>query len=224
MNLNFLSEDFHSAGLQRISFITSRVIMSPRVAVSSSFQQNGQRPCWRKQVSFARLACLYVLVCVVVLQNENFEGKNRRRPWVNSNSFSKEKNHLCSLGLQIMNLNFLSEDFHSAGLQRVSSITSRVKMSPQVLNSFCVPAVSSFQRNGQKFQRNEAFRATNFTQTPKKNCHLAMLGRVAKPIFTSLCPGQPLRVWVCWGSKSGTAWEPLAISRPSLSGPQAKEL
>ena len=52
-----------------------------------------------------------------------------------------------------MNLNFLSEDFHSAGLQRVSSITSRVKMSPQVLNSFCVPAVSSsFQRNGQKFQ------------------------------------------------------------------------
>ena len=46
-------------------------------------------------------------------------------------------------------------------------------------------------------------RATYFTQTPKKNknefwnCHLAMLGRVAKPIFTSLCRGQPLRVWVC---------------------------
>ena len=45
--------------------------------------------------------------------------------------------------------------------------------------------------------------ATNFTQTPKNNknefwnCHLAMLGRVAKPIFTSLCPGQPLRVWLC---------------------------
>ena len=43
-------------------------------------------------------------------------------------------------------------------------------------------------------------KATNFTQTPKKNkhefwnCHLAMLGRVAKPIFTSLCPGQPLRI------------------------------
>ena len=140
-------------------------------------------------------------MCVVVLQTENFEGKNRSRPWVNRNSFSKEKNHLCSLGLQIMNLNFLSEDFHSAGLQRVSSITSRVKMSPSVPNSFRVPAVSSsFQRHGQKFQRNEAFRATNFTQTPKKNknevwnCHLAMLGRVAKPIFTSLCPGQPSRV------------------------------
>ena len=44
------------------------------------------------------------------------------------------------------------------------------------------------------------YRATNFTQTPKKNknefwnCHLAVLGRVAKPMFTSLCPGQPLRV------------------------------
>ena len=73
-------------------------------------------------------------------------------------------------------------------------------------------------------------RATNFTQTPKKNknevcnCHLAMLGRVAKPIFTSLCPGQPSRVWVCWGSKSGTAWEPLAISRPSLRGPQPRDV
>ena len=37
-------------------------------------------------------------------------------------------------------------------------------------------------------------RVTNFTQTPKKNknevwnFHLAMLGRVAKPIFTSQCP------------------------------------
>ena len=73
-------------------------------------------------------------------------------------------------------------------------------------------------------------RATNFSQTPKKNnndfwnCHLAMLGRVAKPIVTSLCPGQPLRVWVCWGSKSGTAWEPLAIRRPSLSGPQPRDV
>ena len=223
MNLNFLSEDFHSAGLQRISFITSRVIMSPRVAVSSSFQQNGQRPCWKKQVSFARLACLYVLMCVVVLQTENLEGKNRSRPWVNRNSFSQGKKHLCSLGLQIMNLNFLSEDFHSAGLQRVSSITSRVKMSPRVA------VFSSFQRHGQFFQP-EVFRATNFTQTPKKNknevwnCHLAMLGRVAKPIFTSLCPGQPSRLWVCWGSKGGTAWEPLAISRPSLSGPQPRDV
>ena len=36
----------------------------------------------KKQVSFARLACLYVIVCVVVFQNANFEGKNRRRPWV----------------------------------------------------------------------------------------------------------------------------------------------
>ena len=75
-----------------------------------------------------------------------------------------------------------------------------------------------------------ANRATNFTQTPKKkknefwNCHLAMLGRVAKPIFTSLCPGQPLRVWVCWGSKSRTAWEPLAISRPSLREPQPRDV
>ena len=73
-------------------------------------------------------------------------------------------------------------------------------------------------------------KATNFTQTPKKkknefwNCHLAMLGRVAKPIFTSLCPGQRLRVWVCWGAKSGTAWEPLAISRPSLRGPQPRDV
>ena len=73
-------------------------------------------------------------------------------------------------------------------------------------------------------------RATNFTQTPKKNknefwnCHLEMLGRVAEPIFTSLCPGQPLRVWVCWGSKSGTAWEALAISRPSLRGPQPRDV
>ena len=53
---------------------------------------------------------------------------------------------------------------------------------------------------GKTFPQN---RATYFTQTPKKNknefwnCHLAMLGRVAKPIFTSLCPAQPLRVWLC---------------------------
>ena len=46
-------------------------------------------------------------------------------------------------------------------------------------------------------------KATNFTQTPKKNTNefwnydLAMLGRVAKPIFTSLSPGQPFRIWVC---------------------------
>ena len=49
-------------------------------------------------MSFARLVCLYVLVCVVVLQNANFEGKNQRRPSVNSKSFSNEKNFLRSLG------------------------------------------------------------------------------------------------------------------------------
>ena len=38
-------------------------------------------------------------MCVVVLQNENFEGKNRRRPSVNRNSFSNQKNFLCALGL-----------------------------------------------------------------------------------------------------------------------------
>ena len=42
----------------------------------------------KKHVSFARLACLCVLACVVVLQNDNFEGKNRRRPSAgNSNRF-----------------------------------------------------------------------------------------------------------------------------------------
>ena len=82
----------------------------------------------------------------------------------------------------------------------------------------------------QKESFTRMIRATNFTQTPKKNknefwnCHLEMLGRVAEPIFTSLCPGQPLRVWVCWGSKSGTAWEALAISRPSLRGPQPRDV
>ena len=43
-----------------------------------------------------------------------------------------------------MNLNCSSENFHSAGLQRISFITSRVNMSPRVLNSFYVPAVSFF--------------------------------------------------------------------------------
>ena len=38
-------------------------------------------------------------MCVVVLQNENFEGKNRRRPSVNRNSFSNQKNFLRALGL-----------------------------------------------------------------------------------------------------------------------------
>ena len=74
--------------------------MSPRVlnsfcvpAVFSSFQRNGQKfqpeaLLKKKHVSFARLACLYVLACVVVLQNDNFEGKNRRRPSAgNSNCF-----------------------------------------------------------------------------------------------------------------------------------------
>ena len=76
MNLNCLSEDLHFAGLQRISFITSRVKISPRVpnsfcvpAGSFSFQRNGQKfqsgaLLKEKHVSFARLACLYVLVCV----------------------------------------------------------------------------------------------------------------------------------------------------------------
>ena len=72
----------------------------------------------------------------------------------------------------------------------------------------------------QKESFTRMIRATNFTQTPKKNknefwnCHLEMLGRVAEPIFTS--PGQP--------SKSGTAWEALAISRPSLRGPQPRDV
>ena len=58
-------------------------------------------------------------------------------------------------------------------------------------------------------------KATNFTQTPKKNknefwnCHLAMLGRVAKPIFTSLCPGQPLRVWACEWTMGFKKWSRL---------------
>ena len=84
--------------------------MSPRVLNSfcvpavSSFQRNRQKfqpeaLLKEKQVSFARLACLYVLLCVVVLQNENFEGDHRRRPSVNRNSFSNEKNFLRSLGL-----------------------------------------------------------------------------------------------------------------------------
>ena len=114
------------------------------------------KPCWKEQASLARLACLYVLVCVcvAVLQNENFEGEHRSRPWVNRNSFSHETNFVFSLGLlgNDMNLNCSSEDFHSAGLQRISFITSRVNMSPRVLNSICVPAVSSsFQGNGQEF-------------------------------------------------------------------------
>jgi len=64
------------AGLQRISFLTSRVNMSQRGlssfcvrAVSSSFQRNGQKfqpeALLRKITwSFARLACLYVLVYI----------------------------------------------------------------------------------------------------------------------------------------------------------------
>ena len=133
MNLNFLSEDFYSAGLQRISFITSRVNMSPKVlnsiclpAVSSSFQRN-------KRQTFQPEALLK-------------KNQYRIRPWVNRNSFSHEKNFVFSLGLlgNDMNLNCSSEDFHSAGPQRVSFITSRVNMSPRVLNSFYVPAVSFF--------------------------------------------------------------------------------
>ena len=113
MNLNCLSEDLHFAGLQRISFVTSRVKMSPRVlnsflCASRFFFMSAKWAkvsAWslveteQKHVSFARLACLYVLVCVVVLQNENFEGKNRRRPSVNRNSFSNQKKFLRSPGL-----------------------------------------------------------------------------------------------------------------------------
>ena len=70
----------------------------------------------------------------------------RIRPWVNRNSFSHEKNFVFSLGLlgNDLNLNCSSEDFYFAGLQRISFITSRVNMSPRVLNSFYVPAVSFF--------------------------------------------------------------------------------
>ena len=42
---------------------------------------------------------MFVCPCVCVLQNENLEGEHRRRPWVNSNSFSHEKNFLRSLNL-----------------------------------------------------------------------------------------------------------------------------
>ena len=42
----------------------------------------------KEHVSFARLACLYVLVCVVVLPNENFECEHRRRPSGSSDVFS----------------------------------------------------------------------------------------------------------------------------------------
>ena len=83
--------------------MSRRVLNSFRVpAISSLFERNGQKfqpeaLLKKKQVSFARLACLYVLVCV--LQNENLEGEHRRRPWVNSNSFSNEKNFLRSLNL-----------------------------------------------------------------------------------------------------------------------------
>ena len=92
MNLDFLSEDFHSAGLPRILYPLS---MPPRVAVFFFISTKWAKAAWSlvetKQVSFARLACLYVLVCVVALQNENFEGKNRRRPWVNRNSFFRRR-------------------------------------------------------------------------------------------------------------------------------------
>ena len=47
------------------------------------------------QVGLFVCPCVYV----VVLQHENFKNYNRRRPWVNSNRFSKEKNFLRSLGL-----------------------------------------------------------------------------------------------------------------------------
>ena len=54
----------------------------------------------RRHMEFCQVG-LFVCpcVCVVLLQNENFEGKDRRRPWVNRNSLSNEKNFLRSLGL-----------------------------------------------------------------------------------------------------------------------------
>ena len=42
-------------------------------------------------------------------------------------------------------------------------------------------------------------------------------------IYKSM-PRSAFKIWVCWGSKSGTAWEPLAISRPSLRGPQPRDV
>ena len=67
----------------------------------SSFQRKWARVlAWslieKKHVSFARLACLYVLVCVVLLQNENFEGEHRRRRtrWTGT-AFWTSKNFRC---------------------------------------------------------------------------------------------------------------------------------
>ena len=108
MNLNCSSEDFHSAGPQRVSFITSRVNMSPRVLnsfyvpavsffISAKMGKSfSLKPCWKKHASFARMVCLYVLVCVVVFQNENFEGEHRRRRtrWTGT-AFWTSKNFLC---------------------------------------------------------------------------------------------------------------------------------
>ena len=58
------------------------------------------KPCWKRTCEFCQVG-LFVCpcVCVVVLQNENFEGKNQRRPWVNNNSFSNQKKFLRSPGL-----------------------------------------------------------------------------------------------------------------------------
>ena len=184
MNLNCLSEDFHSAGLQRISFIISTVKLSARVlkrlcvpAVSSSFQPNWQEfqpeALLKKTGSFARMACLYVIVCVVVFQNANFEGQNRRRPSVNSKSVSHKKSFLRSLGLLGNESQLLSEDFHSAGLQRISFIISTVKLSARVLSRLCVPAVSSsFQPNWQEFQPEALLKKTGeFCKAGLFVCH-----------------------------------------------------
>ena len=164
MNLNCLSEDFHSAGLQRISFIISTVKLSARVlnrlcvpAVSSSYQPNWQEfqpEALLKKNGWVCKDGLFVCHCVRrCFQNANFEGQNRRRPSVNSKSVSHKKSFLRSLGLLGNESQLLSEDFHSAGLQRISFIISTVKLSARVLNRLCVPAVSSsFQLNWQEFQ------------------------------------------------------------------------
>ena len=90
----------------------------------SSFQRKWARVlAWSLVEKKHVLACLYVLVCVVVLQNENFEGKNLRRPWVNSNNFSNEKNFLRSL-------NFLRETW------KRSTLLGRMSLSCQALDLF----------------------------------------------------------------------------------------
>ena len=134
-------------------YLTDYVSQQFLLHISQIGKSFSLKPCWKKTGEFARMACLYVIVCVVVFQNANFEGQNRRRPSVNSKSVSHKKSFLRSLGLLGNESQLLSEDFHSAGLQRISFIISTVKLSARVLNRLCVPAVSSsFQLNWQEFQ------------------------------------------------------------------------